>query len=380
MMEPSSAEEILKQKTEELALKTEELRQASNSLLASNDALKLKTEELADAHADLFESNHQLASVNKELAATNMRFAETNRRFAQMIDELSAANKELARVNKKLALANTQIKAHEDMTKDFINITAHEIRTPTQSILGYSELLQILFEEEQGDKQVIGGEKSSSRNNSKELDSQKKKALEAIGRNASRLQKLAKDILDITKIESNTLRLDKERFSLTEKIRGIIEDVVTRKDASSDNKNIKIKFEPKEGERGNDIFIDADKERIHQVVSNLLKNAIKFVKEDGTITITVDVSTKKCEGGERQEEEEEEVVVVKVRDSGTGIDTRILPRLFTKFATSSSQGIGLGLYISKNIIEAHGGRIWAENNPDGKGATFAFSLPCLTNY
>jgi two-component system, OmpR family, sensor histidine kinase VicK len=97
---------------------------------------------------------------------------------------------------------------------------------------------------------------------------------------------LAKDILDITKIESNTLRLDKERFSLTKQIRGVIEDVVTnqmRKDASIDNKNIKIKFEPKEGERGNDIFIDADKARIYQVISNLLKNAIKFVKEDGLV-------------------------------------------------------------------------------------------------
>jgi signal transduction histidine kinase len=363
-VKPSSAEEMLKLRTEQLALKTEELKQASNSLLASNDALKIRTEELTNAHADLFESNHQLASLNKELAETNRKFAETNRRFAQMIDELLAANEELASVNGKLALANEQIKAHESMSKDFINIAAHEIRTPTQSILGYSELLQTLFDEEQGDKQVIGGEASG---NSRELDNQKKEALDAIDRNANRLQKLAKDILDITKIESNTLRLDKERFRLNDKIRSAIADVVTRKDASIDNKNIKIKFEPKEGERGGDIFIDADKARIYQVISNLLKNAIKFVKEDGTITITVD------------EVEGQEVVVVKVKDTGTGIDSRILPRLFTKFATSSSQGIGLGLYISKNIIEAHGGKIWAENNPDGNGATFAFSLPYRTN-
>jgi len=342
-------------------------------LLASNDALKLKTDELSNAHADLFESNHQLASLNKELAATNRKFAETNKRFAQVIDELSAANKELASVNKGLALANDQIKAHEDITKDFINIAAHEIRTPTQTILGNSELLQLLFEEEEEGKQAIGGEDSD---NSRELDNQKKKALEAIARNASRLQKLAKDILDITKIESNTLRLNKERFSLTDKIRGAIEDVVAsqmRKDASSDNKNIKIKFESKEGERGKDIFIDADKTRIYQVISNLLKNAIKFVREDGTIAITVDGSKMKVGGGGG------EVVVVKVKDTGTGIDASILPRLFTKFATSSSQGIGLGLYISKKIIEAHGGKIWAENNSDGKGATFAFSLPCLCN-
>ena len=368
-MKPSSAEEMLKLKTEELALKTVELKQASNSLLSSNDELRLRTEELTNAHADLFESNHQLASVNKELSETNREFAETNRRFAQMIDELSAANKELASVNEKLALANEQIKAHEGMSKDFINIAAHEIRTPTQSILGYSELLQTLFEEEQGDKQVIGGEDSS-----RELDNQKKEALESIDRNAVRLQKLAKDILDITKIEGNTLRLNKERFCLSEKIRSAIADVVTGKDTRIDNKNIKIKFEPKEGKRGNDIFIDADKARIYQVISNLLKNAIKFVKKDGTIIITVDVSGMKVEEGEGQGE----AVVVKVNDTGTGIDAHILPRLFTKFATSSSQGIGLGLYISKNIIEAHGGKIWAENNPDGNGATFAFSLPYRT--
>lgn len=196
------------------------------------------------------------------------------------------------------------------MSKDLINIAAHEVRTPTQSILRYSELLQILFEEEQGDKQAIRGEDSSNR---KELDNQKKEALEAIDRIADRLQKLAKDILDITKIESNTLRLDKERFSLTKQIRGVIEDIVARKDASSDNKNIKIKFEPKDGERGKDVFIDADKARIYQVISNLLKNAIKFVNEDGTIIITVDVSRMKVEEGEGQE-----VVVVKVNDTRHG--------------------------------------------------------------
>jgi signal transduction histidine kinase len=369
-MKPTSDEQMLKLRTEELILKTEELKQISNSLLASNNALKFKTEELAKTHADLFESNHQLASVNKQLSATNESFAETNRRFAQVNGELSAANKELARVNKELALANEQTKSQEEVSRDFINIAAHELRTPTQAIVGYSELLQILFEQEE-EKQVIGGCEDSG-SNSKELDNQKKKALEAIVRNASRLQKLAGDILDITKIESNALTLDKERFNLTDKIRDAIADVVTnqmRKDTSND-KNIKIEFESQGVER-NDIFIDADKTRIYQVISNLLKNAVKFTKESGTITVTAGVSTKK--------EEAEEVVIVKIKDTGTGIDARVLPKLFTKFSTSSSEGIGLGLYISKNIIEAHRGRIWVENNPDGKGATFAFSLPCLIN-
>src|ERR1051325_3965754 len=227
-----------KLRTEELKIKTEELKQTNNSLLASNDSLKSKTEELAKTHAELFESDHQLASVNKELATTNRKFADTNRRFAQLNEELSAANKELARVNNELALANEQIKSRQEITKEFINIAAHELRTPTQSILGYSELLQILFEEAEKDAQIITETKSGSTSSStaKELDEQKKKALDAIIRNVTRLDKLQKDILDITKIESNALTLNKERFSLNEKIREAVADTITsqiRKDVSN---------------------------------------------------------------------------------------------------------------------------------------------------
>jgi signal transduction histidine kinase len=250
--------------------------------------------------------------------------------------------------------------------------------------MGFSELLQNLFEEE---KAIIGDDHNSD---SKEHDNQnqKKMALDAVVRNASRLERLAKDILDVAKIESNRLTLNKERFSLTEKISNTISDIIAtqiRKDGiNDDNKNIKINFESKGGERGNGIFIEADKTMIQQVISNLLKNAIKFAKEGGTITITADISTPKkveAEGRGKSEGKEGggEAVVVEVKDTGSGIDASILPRLFTKFATSSSEGIGLGLYISKGIVEAHGGRIWAENNLDGKGATVAFILPCLVN-
>ncbi|MFL6359871.1 MAG: ATP-binding protein [Nitrososphaeraceae archaeon] len=380
----SPAKKMLTLRTEELILKTHELKQTSNYLLASNNALKLNTEELAKTHADLFESSHQLASVNKELSATNKKFAETNVRFAQVNEELSEANKELGRVNKELALANERIKAQEESNRDFINIAAHEFRTPTQSIMGFSELLQNLFEEEK----AIRGDDHNSDSKEHDNQNQKKMALDAVVRNASRLERLAKDILDVAKIESNSLTLNKERFSLTEKISNTISDIIAtqiRKDGiNDDNKNIKINFESKGGERGNGIFIEADKTMIQQVISNLLKNAIKFAKEGGTITITADISTPKkveAEGRGKSEGKEGggEVVVVEVKDTGSGIDASILPRLFIKFATSSSEGIGLGLYISKGIVEAHGGRIWAENNLDGKGATVAFILPCLVN-
>ncbi|MFL6460176.1 MAG: ATP-binding protein [Nitrososphaeraceae archaeon] len=381
----STKDLMLKLRTEELNLKTEELKQTSNSLLASNDALKSRTEELAKTHAELFESNHQLASVNKELAITNKRFAETNRMFAQVIEELSAANKELARVNNELASANEQIKSRQEITKEFINIAAHELRTPTQAIMGYSELLQILIEEDEGEEeQIIGNNNPNISSTVKGLDEQKKKALGAIVRNVTRLDRLEKQILDITKIESNTLTLGKERFNLTEKIRDTVADFIAnemRRDSGYDKNNIKIEFETETGaERGGagekDIFIYADKTRVYQVIANLLRNAIKFASKGGVITITTDVITKQADadgtvGGGGQ------VVIVKIKDNGTGIAANVLPKLFTKFATTSSEGLGLGLYVSKKIVEAHGGRIWAENNPDGKGATFAFSLPAL---
>jgi len=377
---------VLKLRTEELTLKTEELKQTSTSLLISNNALKSEEEQLARLHAELFDSNHELASVNKQVSETNKKFARTNIRFAQVNEELSEANKELARVNKELALANEQINAHEQETKDFISIAAHEFRTPTQSILGYSELLQNMFKEEV-QKEAIRGEDSNSNSNSDcrqhVTQNQKDMALDAIVRNAHRLERLAKDILDVTKIEGMRLTLHKECFSLNEKIRNAIADATSiqmTEYTGNDNKNIKIKFESEEG-RGNDIFIEADRTMIQQVILNLLRNAIKNVKEGGIITIMTQVSTqKKVEADARKKEGEgERAAVVKVKDNGSGIDTRILPRLFTKFATTSLEGVGLGLYISKRIVEAHDGRIWAENNSNGKGATFAFVLPCLVN-
>lgn len=366
----SPSEKLLKSRTQELTLKTEELKQTSNALLVLSNTLKLETEQLAKLHADLFESNHQLASVNKELSETNKRFAETNERFAQVNGELSEANKELARVNKELALANEQIKAQEEDATDFINIAAHEFRTPTQSIIGYSELLQNMFEAEEAQKQAVRADDDDDNNDNSnseikqhDTQDQKKKTLDAIVRNARRLERLAKDILDVTKIESDRLALNKERFSITEKIRNAIADIMSaqmREDAGNDNnnnKNIKIRFESKEGKR-NDIFIEADRTMIQQVILNLLRNAIRFAKDDGTITITADIITPKKAEAERREKEGEldeededkdkdEVVVVKVNDTGSGIDARILPRLFTKFATTSLEGVGLGLYISK---------------------------------
>jgi two-component system sensor histidine kinase VicK len=241
----------------------------------------------------------------------------------------------------KLKEANEQLKVHDKMQKEFINIASHEMKTPTQAILGYSELLQTHPE-------------------------RREEIIQAIQRNAARLRKLTSDLLDITRIESQSLGLNVERFNLNDLMSSVIRDCKSSLDSNNDN--IKLVYnEPLSKE---DLLIEADKGRLTQVISNLLDNAIKFTKK-GTIFITL--------------EKKDNHVIVSVKDSGTGIHPEILPRLFSKFATKSETGTGLGLFISKSIIEAHsGGKIWSENNnntisgnKEEKGATFAFSLPLI---
>jgi signal transduction histidine kinase len=169
---------------------------------------------------------------------------------------------------------------------------------------------------------------------------------------------LANEILDVTKIESKTLKLNKENIDLREVILYGIKDLQNYQTITEGKVN--LVYEPSK----EDIFVEADRDRVGQVISNLLNNAIKFT-EDGTISIIA------------QKSADSQEVVVRVKDTGRGIDKEIFPRLFSKFVTKSETGgTGLGLYICKSIIEAHGGKIWAENNKSEKGATFSFCLPC----
>ena len=239
----------------------------------------------------------------------------------------------------QLRKANEQLKHHDKMQKEFINITAHELRTPVQSIMGYTEMI-------------------------KSFPQKTATYVQPIERNAQRLYKLIQDILDITKIESGNLILKKTQFDLNEKINNVIKDLTTAK--IIDGCNVKIIFHPNESS----IKVFADKERIYQVISNLIRNAVKFKGDQAKIEIILEKI--------KEDNKEDEEVSIKIRDNGTGISPEILPRLFEKFTTKSEfGGTGLGLYISKKIIESHGGTIRGYNNVNGekKGATFEFIIP-----
>jgi two-component system, OmpR family, sensor histidine kinase VicK len=232
-----------------------------------------------------------------------------------------------------------QLKSHDKMQKEFINIASHEMKTPTQAIIGYADLI-------------------------KKHPEKRDDMMQAISRNAVRLQRLTNDILDVTRIDSNTLNPHKELFNLDDLVANVIQDNVGY--IEKENLSVKLLYNIKR-DINEPLSVDADRDRIAQVISNLLNNAIKFTSKrmDGVIFVSA----------ERKKNSNQEEVIVSIKDTGEGINPEIQPRLFTKFATRSFSGTGLGLYISKSIVEAHGGKMWAENNPEGNGATFTFTLP-----
>ena len=242
----------------------------------------------------------------------------------------------------ELRTANEELRNHDKIQKDFINIATHELRTPIVPILNLAELL---YSNVSLHSNVTGQQQEKQQNEMVEM-------LQIILRNANRLLQLSEDILDVTRIESNTLKLKKERFNLNDVILNVVDDC--RKQIV--NGNVKLMYEP-----ANSVtLVEADKRRLTQVISNLLNNAIKFTKE-GNVTVSSILKRKDIgrDGAGGQERASEEVIIA-VKDSGTGSNPELMPRLFTKFATKSYQGTGLGLFISKAIIEAHGGKMGAE--------------------
>jgi signal transduction histidine kinase len=272
-------------------------------------------------------------------------------------EELRESLQILANVNQELTITNEILNKHDRMQKEFINVAAHELRTPTQSIIGYCEMIDAFPENTL-------------------------KYLEPVKRNAEKLYRLTEDILDVSRIESGTLKLEKSKFDLREIIVNLIEDLTAKmkkeeniiksnKENIDKKTNIQLIYPELSAQP---LFVYADKNRIQQVLSNLLNNALKFT-DNGVITINTEKFVDTINNNANNEEKE--FVSITIKDTGKGIDPEVLPRLFEKFATKSDKGTGLGLYISKNIIDAHGGRIWGQdNNKYGKnGAEFGFTLP-----
>jgi signal transduction histidine kinase len=305
--------------------------------------------ELKDDTRDTF-----IEAIGLSIHSTSKASALSYVAIFENLWKQSELYEEIKKSNENLKMANEKLKVKDKVLNEFIHIASHELRNPIQPILSLSQIVKSIFEQ-----------KSES-----EIDKDKIfNILDIIIRNAKKLHRISNDVLDAAKIETNSFVLTKEKFNLIEWLKSLIDDFKSQQ--QNDICDIKMDFniEKKQQQQQNENYfiIEADKARISQVISNLLLNALKFTNKDCLIQVIVE----KKELDRRKKE-----IIVSIKDTGTGIDHDIFPKLFTKFATKSSQGTGLGLYICKNIVEAHGGKIWAKNNnEDGKGAIFSFSLP-----
>ncbi|WP_196817539.1 sensor histidine kinase [Candidatus Nitrosocosmicus oleophilus] len=291
-----------------------------------------------------FDTAHNMAHVLKDVGY-----------FVNIIALIMSSMQYSAYLKKANSLIKENLKKlqeNEKLKDDFINIAAHELRTPIQPILGLSDLIN-----------------HSLQNDTSEIDkSELKSDMKVIYRNAKKLQKLTNDILDVSRIDSHILNLNTSRFDFVELIKNTIEDFTTNSEKKEEN--VYIDFDLRDETKSKEvldqsILIEGDKTRISQVLLNLLNNARKFT-EEGKITVTVLIKKDAKE------------VIVSISDSGKGINSEVMNHLFEKFISRSDSGTGLGLYISKNIIEAHRGKIWASNNQNGIGSTFSFSIPVET--
>jgi len=241
--------------------------------------------------------------------------------------------KEVDLKTKELKTANEKLKELDRMKDEFIGIASHELKSPLQPILGFAEL-------------------------AKSGDIDQKEAWDGVLQLTSKLQDLANAVLDVSKIESDRLELQLEKIKINDLILGI---------TKSQKINLKKPVIIRENLDEN-IQVEIDKMRIEQVLRNLLNNAMKFTTR-GTISIDTHVY------------QDENKIQIKISDTGLGISEEILPKIFEKFVTKGiknveQSGTGLGLFLCKGIVQAHGGEITAQNKFD-VGAIFEFSIPIL---
>jgi two-component system, OmpR family, sensor histidine kinase VicK len=323
--------------------------------------LSLAVELKDDSQDDINEALRSAVYSNTKSAAISyVAIFESLWKQVELIDQVNALC--------------TQLKDQQTDQREFISIAAHELRAPIQPILGLAEVLK--------SRQEVQMEKQ-------------RELLSVIIRNARRLKELTENILDITRIENKSLELQKESLNIDEIVIGVFKDALDESELSRNMRliykhNKKMKFDSDSdpslsessipfgaAEKGSSSssYVRADRLRITQVMTNLVGNAIKFSNEGDTVTVSVSEENniqnfKKNENGEGNK-----VLLIRVEDTGKGIDPEIMPRLFKKFASKSDKGMGLGLFISKNIVEAHGGVIWADVPNAEKGATFSFTIP-----
>ena len=253
-------------------------------------------------------------------------------------DEVEKATAELRRTNVELQLANEEIQAASQMKSQFLAHMSHELRTPLNAIIGFSEILE---------DETFGS-----------VNDRQKRYIQNILKSSRHLLELINDILDLTKVEAGKMELVQTEFILAECLGQSI-DVV---DPLASSKSIEVVQEitPSIG------IVNADEGRIKQIFLNLLSNAIKFTPEEGTVTVTV--------------VEKDSVIEISVSDTGIGIKKEYQDLIFSEFRQVEEtyarryEGTGLGLALTKRLVELHSGRIWVESE-EGKGSTFYFTLP-----
>lgn len=327
----------------ELLLKVAELNSALSSVAELTRRLEESDSHLRDAQKSLSTAYTAAAVSDTELRTAHDALAISDSTLEMKSDQLFVAIEHLT-------IANEKLRHSRDLQNAFIKIAAHELKNPIQPLLGIAEYLEAL------QNSVVGTEKIEVA----------KGDIELIVRNARRLERLSKDILDVSQIEGKSLTLNKESLDLNREIRDVVRDF--QMSGQKNEEIAQISFRSAPAPDGT-IMVKADKFRIYEVISNILGNAIKFCA-NGSIRIISAIS-------------KDGFALVQIKDTGRGISAEILPQLFIKFGVVSNAndpkaGSGLGLFISKGIIDAHGGKIWAENNKDGIGATFTFTLPIET--
>ena len=283
------------------------------------------------------------SSLGEVIKKQNIELKRKNSELAQLNSDLRESFEALSELNIKLRAVNDELRMRNKIQAEFINAAAHELRTPTQSIMGYCQMLTMFSNDSKDSKDY----------------------LERLARNADRLYSLISDLLDATRLDIGMLKLIKSECNITDIVLEVIDEMKGRAFfLTKDNKKVRKYPEIEPILPSHPVIIHADKDRISQVIINLLTNAINFT-DSGIVSVSISPSAGN-------------LVKVSVRDSGKGIDPEIQHKLFEKFTTKSNQGIGLGLFISKFIIEAHGGTITGRNNKFDRGATFSFTLPIVT--